>query len=247
MSTVLGAAAGGLAAAQATLDTVANNMANVNTFAFKKARAMAAGSPAAVASPDGSSTGLSETARSIIFSPAAAQMDNDPLHFAIEDGSFFMVRDADGSIVFTRFGGLSTDGVGNVTGYNGRLLEPPVTVPDGMTQAAINEKGVITAVDQAGVSHEIGQISLVQFWNVQGLDSIGEGLYRETANSGKRIEGLPDTDGFAAVRPSALEASNVDIAEEYTQMVIAQRAYQACAKTFSVGDTMFDLATRLTR
>ena len=133
MSSVLGAATSGLAAAQATLDTVANNMANVNTFAFKKARAMAAGSPAAILSPDGSSSGLSETARDIIFTPAAAQMDNDPLHFAIEDDSFFKVLHEDGTVVFTRFGGLSSDGAGNITGYNGRLLDPPVTVPPGMT------------------------------------------------------------------------------------------------------------------
>ena len=247
MTSVLGAAAGGLVTAQATLDTVANNMANVNTFAFKRARALAAGSPSATSTANGASSGLSDTARDIVFSPAAAQMDNDPLHFAIEDDSFFKVLHEDGSTVFTRFGGLSTDGAGNVTGYNGRLLDPPVTVPAGMTQPAINGKGVITAVDQAGAPQVIGQLTLVKFWNAQGLDSIGEGLYRPTANSGAQSEGLPGTDGFAAVRPSALESSNVDIAEEYAQMVIAQRAYQACAKSFSVGDAMLDLATKLTR
>lgn len=246
MRTVLGAAAAGLAHNQATLDTVANNIANVSTFAFKRTRAMAEGRPDATATPDTSRLGVADTTRDIIFTGAAAQISDSPLHFAIQDDTFFRVTDTDGTAAFTRFGQLSTDSAGNITAFHGRLLDPPVILPDGMTQPSIGQAGVITALDQAGVPQAIGQLTMVRFTNPQGLEALGEGLYRETVNSGSQAEGLPGSNGFSALMPGALEGSNVDIAEEFTNMIIAQRAYQACAKTFGVGDAMLDLATKLT-
>ena len=115
-----------------------------------------------------------------------------------------------------------------------------------MTQPAIDQAGVITAIDPDGIHQTIGQLTMVRFTNAQGLETMGEGLYRESVNSGSKVEGLPGSSGFSALKPGALEGSNVDIAEEFTNMIIAQRAYQACAKTFSVGDAMLDLATKLT-
>ena len=83
--------------------------------------------------------------------------------------------------------------------------------------------------------------------NPQGLIPIGEGLFRESANSGRRTDGAPATDGFSPIAPGGVEGSNVELAEEFTNLLIAQRAYQASAKTFSVGDEMLALATNLTR
>ena len=207
---------------------------------------MAEGRPDATATPDTSRLGVADTTRDIIFTGAAAQMTDDPLQFAIQDDTFFRVRDIDGTAAFTRFGKLSADAAGNITAFHGRFLDPPVTLPDGMTQPSIDQAGVITAVDPDGVHQTIGQLTMVRFTNAQGLETMGEGLYRETVNSGSQVEGLPGSSGFSALMPGALEGSNVDIAEEFTNMIIAQRAYQACAKTFSVGDAMLDLATKLT-
>jgi flagellar basal body rod protein FlgG len=174
-------------------------------------------------------------------------MTEDPLHFAIQDDAFLRVHDLDGSIAYTRFGQLSTDAAGNVTAYGGRFLEPPVTVPAGMTTPSVDNAGVITALDSTGARQQIGQLTMVRFTNPQGLATLGDGLYGETVNSGPTTDGTPGSPGFATITPGGLEASNVDLAEEFTNMIIAQRAYQASAKTFSVGDEMLAIATNLTK
>ncbi|HNM77437.1 MAG TPA: flagellar hook-basal body complex protein, partial [Tepidiformaceae bacterium] len=92
-----------------------------------------------------------------------------------------------------------------------------------------------------------GQLTLVKFRNPQGLETLGDGFYGETANTGEITVGTAGTEGFAPLRAGALEDSNVDVAEEFTNMLIAQRAYTACAKTFSVGDEMLALATKITQ
>ncbi len=247
MTTILGASSAGMVHNMNVLDTVGNNVANVNTFAFKKTRALAEGAPDAAATPDTSRLGVSETTTDLVFTGAADQVTNDPLQFAIQDDTFFRVQDVDGSVAYTRFGALSADAAGNVTAFGGRLLDPPVNVPDGMTSPAIDQSGLITAVDANGDRQEIGQITLVRFLNPQGLQTLGDGLYGETVNSGATTEGTPGSTGFATLITGALEGSNVDIAEEFTNMIIAQRAYSACAKSFSVGDEMLSIATDLTK
>ena len=247
MTSILGAAASGLQLNQAVLEAVGQNLANANSTAYKKVRVLAEGAPDATASPDGGRLGVAEITRDQIFSVGAPQTTDGLLHFAITDDTFFRVKDFDDSIVYTRFGALDMDSERNVVAFRGRLLEPPVTVPDGMTQPAIGPSGVLSALDADGVRQEIGQLTLVRFMNPQGLEALGDGLYRESANSGASTEGAPASDGFGAITPGAVEAANVDIAEEFTNMIIAQRAYQASAKTFSVGDEMLLIATDLTR
>ena len=247
MVTILGAAASGLAHNQAVMDVIGHNLANVNTQGYKKFRALAEGRPDAAAQPEGGRLGVAETTRDLVFSQSASQSTDDALHFSIQDDTFFRVQDSDGSAAFTRLGSLSVDSNRNITAYRGRLLQPPVTVPEGMSQPGIDQAGVITALDESGSRQAIGQVTLVRFTNPQGLEAMGEGLYRETVNSGASSEGNPTENGFAGVIPGTLEGSNVEIAEEFTNMIIAQRAYQASAKTFSVGDAMLAIATDLTR
>lgn len=247
MTTILGAAASGLQHNQAVLDVVGHNLANVNSPAFKKMRALAEGVPNASASPDGGRLGVAATTFDPIFSVGAPQPADNPLHFSITDDTFFRVRDFDGAVVFTRFGALSVDSAGNVTGFRGRLLEPAVTLAEGMTQPAVNALGVITAIDAAGEPQEVGRISLVRFVNPQGLELLGDDLYRESANSGPVDEGEPGSAGFGVLTPGTVEASNVEVAEEFTNMIVAQRAYQACAKSFHIGDEMLAIATDLTQ
>lgn len=247
MTTILGAAASGMVHNQNVLDTVGHNLANANTYAFKKIRPLAEGRPDPAAQPEGGRLGVAQSTDDIIFSQAATQITDNPLHFAIEDDTFFKVQDFDGSTAYTRFGELAADASGNITAFRGRLLDPPITLEEGMTQPAIDQAGVVSALDATGERVAVGQVVVFRFVNPQGLELLGDGLYRESANSGEITEGAPATEGFAALRPGSLEGSNVDVAEEFTNMIIAQRAYQACAKTFSVGDEMLALATDLTR
>ena len=252
MPTILGAAASGMAHNQNVLDTVGHNLANVNTAAFKKVRALHEGLIDPVQEPEGGRLGVAETTRDLIFSPASNQPTGSPLHVAIEDAAFLRVRDFDGSTVFTRFGGLEADVSGAIVAFGGRAVPDaqtgePIVVPEGWTSAAIDQAGNISAVDPEGERQVIGQVTLATFGNPQGLEVLGDGLYRDTANSGDLTVGTAGSEGFAALRPGALESSNVDMAEEFTAMIIAQRAYSACAKTFSIGDEMLAIATRITQ
>lgn len=247
MTTILGASASGLQHNQAVLDTVAHNIANANTAAFKRARALAEGAPTSQVSAEGGRLGVADTTRDPIFGVGAPQSTDDPLHFAITDDTFFRVSDFDGSVVLTRFGALGLDADRNITAFRGRLLEPPIALPDDMSLPAIDPTGVVSAIDATGVRQEIGRVALVRFVNPQGLLALGDGLYAETANSGTPLEGEPGSDGFGRLLPGAVEGSNVEIAEEITNMLVAQRAYQACARTFSIGDDMLRLATDLTQ
>jgi len=247
MPTILGAAASGMTHNQDVLDVVGHNIANVNSYAYKKFRPLHEGLPTPQADPDAGRLGVAETTRDLVFSQAATQITENPLHFAIEDDAFLRVRDFDGRIVYTRFGGLESDIEGNILAFKGRPLEPPIQVPEGWTQPAVDQFGVLSAIDDTGTRQEIGQLSLAKFRNPQALETLGDGLYTDTANTGEITVGAGGSEGFAALRPGALEGSNVDVAEEFTNMIIAQRAYTACAKTFSVGDEMLALATKITQ
>lgn len=247
MPTILGAAASGMTHNQDVLDVVGHNIANVNSYAYKKFRPLHEGLPTPQADPDAGRLGVAETTRDLVFSQAATQITENPLHFAIEDDAFLRVRDFDGRIVYTRFGGLESDIEGNILAFKGRPLEPPIQVPEGWTQPAVDQFGVLSAIDDSGTRQEIGQLSLAKFRNPQALETLGDGLYTDTANTGEITVGAGGSEGFAALRPGALEGSNVDVAEEFTNMIIAQRAYTACAKTFSVGDEMLALATKITQ
>jgi len=247
MTTILGAAASGMVYGQSVIDAVANNLANVNTFGFKKTRTVAEGRPDALATTDTLRMGVAETTQDMIFNAGSPQVTGDPLNFTIQDDTFFRVQDADGSTAFTRFGALAVDSARNITAFRGRLLDPPISLPADLANPEIGADGAITAKDAAGASQLVGQLSLFRFTNPQGLLAIGGGLYSETVNTGQVSEGTPGTPGFAELRTSALEGSNVDMAEEFTNLLMAQRAYEAAAKTFSVGDQMLSVATNLTR
>ena len=247
MTTILGAAASGLAHSQQLVDAIGHNVANVNTAAFKRIRAIGEGAPSTAQEPGTSRMGVALTTLDLVLAAGAAAQDNVPLHFAIQDDAFFRLRDVDESAVYSRFGALDVDGAGNVVGPGGRSLEPPIVLPEGSTAPAIDTAGVVSALNAEGVREDFGQVAIVRFVNPAGLEEIGEGLYRETGNSGATIDGIPGGEGFEALVTGAVEGSNVDLAEEFTNLIVAQRAYQACAKTFSIGDEMLAIATDLTR
>lgn len=247
MTTILGAAASGLTHNQNKLDAIGYNVANANSYAYKKLRALHEGLPTPGVEPEGGRLGVAETTTDLIFSQASTFIDDNPLHFAIEDDAFLRVQDYDGRVVYTRLGALEADVDGNILAMGARFLEPPIQMPELWTQPMVDPSGVVSALDLEGNRQEIGQLSFAKFTNPQGLQILGSGLYADSPNTGEITVGAAASEGFAALRPGALEGSNVDIAEEFTNMIIAQRAYTACAKTFSVGDQMLELATRLTQ
>lgn len=247
MPTILGAAASGMTHNQNKLDVIGYNVSNANSNAYKKLRPLHEGLPTPAVDPEGGRLGVAETTTDIVFSQASTFIDDNPLHFAIEDDAFLRVQDYDGAVVYTRLGALEADVDGNILAVGARFLEPPLQMPALWTQPMVEPSGVVSALDLEGNRQEIGQLSFAKFTNPQGLQILGSGLYTDTANTGEITVGAAGSEGFAALRPGALEGSNVDLAEEFTNLIIAQRAYTACAKTFSVGDQMLELATRITQ
>lgn len=248
MVSILGAASGGMEYGQALIDTVGHNLANVNTFAFKRTRVLAEGVPGIPGQLGGATrSGVAELTVDRIFAPGFAQTTNDPLQFSITDNAFFKVRNVDGAVVVTRDGSLGTDGQGNVVSSTGLLLEPPISIPAGYSHPSIDLNGVITAADPTGNKQALGQISLVRYKSPQTLLALGGGLYEETINSGTSVNGAPGDGTFAQIVPGSVEGSNVEVATEFANLLIAQRAYQASAKTFGVADTMQAIAANLTK
>ena len=242
MPTILGAAASGM-----TLDVISHNVANANAFAFKKFRPLHEGIPSPELDPDAGRLGVAETTSDLVFSQAMTQITDNPLNFAIEDDAFLRVREWEATLIYSHWGGPGAAAEGNDSSYKAPSQKPPIAMPPLWTQPEVDPAGNVTALDVDGIRQQLGQLSFARFRNPQGLQVLGEGLYADTANTGEITVGPAGTEGFAALRPGALEGSNVDMAEEFTNMIIAQRAYSACAKTFSVGDQMLAIATNITQ
>jgi len=251
MPTILAAAASGLIHNQDVLDTVAHNLANVNTAGFKAFRALHEGRPEPPAGPDTGRLGVAATTRDLLLDSAALLASDSPLHAAIQDNAFFIVRGEDGEPLYTRYGGFQLDAEGTLVDYGGRIIPgadgQPLRLPAGWTGPALDASGNLTALDENGERQEIGRLQVARFANPAALEIVGGGFYRPTANTGELLVGAPGDEGFAPLRTGTLESSNVDMAQEFVAMVVAQRAYSACARTFAVGDAMLELATRINR
>jgi flagellar hook protein FlgE len=246
VTTILGAAVSGIQHSSNVIDTVAHNLANASTAGFRKTRALGEGTPATAGEPGTPRLGVALTTYDVVQAPGSPLASENALHFTITDDAFFRVRDAAGGVVFTRAGALGVDAAGNVTAGDGLLLEPPLAVPAGFTSPAIDETGMVSALDGTGAREAVGRLSFVRFTNPAALEQLGSGLYGQTVNSGAPVDVMPGAGSVAALLPGTLESSNVDLAEEFTTMLIAQRAYQANVKAFSVGDQMLAIATKLT-
>jgi flagellar hook-basal body protein len=120
-------------------------------------------------------------------------------------------------------------------------------MPPGTTSFQVTADGRIVGRDANNDEVAGGQLRLTRFTNPGGLQNIGGGLYIETANTGATVTGTAGSDGFADLQTGRLEGSNVDLAEEMVQMLVAQRTYSSCARTFSIGDEMLRIATDLTQ
>lgn len=244
MTTILAAAASGMLHQQIVIDTVAHNAANANTEGFRRVRPLAQGLPHTETLAN-AKLGVALTTLDRIFAPGTLRTQEGDLSFAIVDDAFFAVQLPDGRTAYTRAGLLRVDGSGNIVTPQGFLLVPPLALPEGARNAEIDARGVVTARTEEG-SIEVGRISLARFRNPRGLVSLGEGLFVASPNSGEPVLGAPDEGPFAAIVPKAVEGSNVDLAEELTNLLVAQRAYSANARAFRIGDDMLALATKLT-
>lgn len=262
MIRALRTAATGMFAQELYVDTIANNLANVNTTGFKKAkvefqdllyetqRAVGARNDQGVSNPTEIQIGHGTNPVSVqkMFGQGDITPTENPLDLAIDGNGFFQVVRSDGTLAYTRDGTFKVSADGRVVTADGLLLEPEIQLPQETTEININLEGVLS-VRLAGETEpqEIGQIQLVRFINPAGLENLGGNLFVPTAASGEPLVADPGSDGTGTIRQGYTEMSNVQIVEEMVAMIVAQRAYEINSKTVKTVEEMLQTATNISR
>ncbi|BCR22182.1 flagellar basal-body rod protein FlgG [Borrelia sp. HM] len=265
MMRALWTAASGMKAQQYNVDTIANNLSNVNTIGFKKIRAefedliyqtqKRAGTPATentvrpIGNQVGHGTKVSATHR--IFEQGKMQNTNLNTDVAIEGEGFYKVLLPDGTYGYTRDGSFKIDANGDLVTSQGYKLLPEISFPaEGYIKdsIAISQEGIISVkINENNDPIELGQIEITRFVNPSGLNAIGNNIFKETIGSGEEISGTPGNNGMGRLRQGILEMSNVSIAEELVTMIVAQRAYEINSKAIQTSDNMLGIANNLKR
>jgi flagellar basal-body rod protein FlgG len=255
-------AASGMAAQQANIDTVAHNLANVNTSGFKKSRmefedlvyqqTRTPGTPtsSSTEAPVGLETGLGTrpvaTARD--FSTGNLKSTNGPLDLAIEGRGFFQIALPDGTTAYSRAGAFHLDAEGRMLTAEGMPLEPEITVPANATAISISREGVVSAtIAGQSAAQELGTIELASFQNAAGLRALGGNLFSATTASGEPTTGIPGAEGMGTVAQGFLEESNVSVVEEMVNMILGQRAYEANSRVVKAADEMLAQVNNMAR
>ena len=257
-------AASGMNGMQFKTDTIANNLANVNTIGFKKVRAdfedliyqnlKMEGTPATedTVTPVGLQTGLGvkSAATQKMFDQGSLQATGNKLDVALEGEGFFQVLMPDGTVSYTRDGSFKVDSNGQLVTSNGYRLVPEIIFPQNFLLEKINisREGVVSVtIGDENDPVELGNITLHRFINQAGLLSIGDNLYKETIASGPAFEGEAGANGFPRIHQGFVEMSNVKVVDEMVDMIVAQRAYEMNSKAVQTSDNLLATVVNLKR
>ena len=250
----------GLDAQQTNMDVISNNLANVSTNGFKRARAVfedllyqTLRQPGAQSSqqtqlPSGLQigTGVRPVATERIFTQGNMQQTGNPLDVAVNGGGFFQVQMPDGTTAYTRDGSFHVNAQGQLVTSSGYQVQPAITIPNNALSVTIARDGVVS-VTRAGTATptQVGTLQLASFINPAGLQSMGENLYLETAASGTPSANTPGTNGLGVLNQGYVETSNVNVVEELVNMIQTQRAYEINSKSIQASDQMLQKLTQL--
>jgi flagellar basal-body rod protein FlgG len=252
-------AATGMEAMQTNIDNVANNLANVNTTAFKKGdaefqdlfyqtiRAPGTQVSADTQMPTGVQVGVGVKTSSVSkdFEQGAAKVTGNSLDLMINGHGFFSVQKDNGEVAYTRDGSFKIDANGRMMNSSGYLLNPPITVPPGTNGITIAPNGTVSARDAEGAINQIGQIEVFNFINPAGLMADGGNLYKISEASGAPTQGVPQSAGLGSIEQGHLEASNVNVVSEMVNMIQAQRAYEMNSKVIQAADQMMQVSNNV--
>jgi flagellar basal-body rod protein FlgG len=257
---------------QQNVDTIANNLANVNTFGYKKERmefktllyetmaradldpANQAGRPVNLQVGHG----VRSIATARIFTDGNMERTDNNQDFAIEGDGMFVVERGPGEYLYTRDGSfkISVTDQGSMfvtsegypfLGVDNSAMFLPASVQG--KDVMVNEEGNLSYMDSTGQYQDLGlRIKLVQFTNPQGLEAVGSNLLRITSASGPALsEADGETNRASRIRQSVLEMSNVQVAEEMVNLIVAQRAYDLNSRSITTSDEMLQTANGLKR
>ena len=263
MIRALYSAASGMTAQQLNVDNIAHNLANANTVGFKMRRAQfqdllyqnlvqpgaAAGAQTVV--PSGLQVGLGArpAANEIVFTQGNFSETSNPLDLVIQGRGFFQVRQSNGDLAYTRGGAFHLDRDGNIVTSDGDFLEPQITIPADAQSITIATDGTVSYVQPGQTAAQLaGQIQLANFQNPAGLNSLGRNLYTPTDASGDATVGNPGgQEGIGTLLQGYLEQSNVSVVEEFINLIVSQRAYEANSKVVKAADEMYQQVNNITR
>ncbi len=253
MNSALWVAKTGLDAQATRMSVVSNNLANVNTSGFKRGRAAfedllyqtvrqpGGQTTQQTQAPTGLTlgTGVRVVATDKQFTQGNLQQTNNSLDVAINGRGFFQILQPDGTVAYGRDGSFQLNSQGELVTSNGYPLQPGIQIPQNALSVTIGTDGTVSVqLPGQAAGQQVGTMTLADFVNPAGLQSVGGNLYVETAASGAPQVGTPGVNGVGTVQQGALEASNVNVVEELVNMIETQRAYEMNSKAISTTDQM---------
>jgi flagellar basal-body rod protein FlgG len=259
MIRALWTAASGMEAQQMNLDVIANNLANVNTSGFKKSNlqfaemmydtneAPGASSTQSSTTPTGAQVGYGSKAVATErnFTQGNLQQTGNTFDVGIQGQGFYKVTLPDGTNAYTRDGSFIVNADGQLVTNQGYLVTGVGQISPQATNITIGSDGTISAIVNAAAV-KISPITISNFPNPQGLNSLGSNLYQETAASGNAVDGqTPGQNGLGTLAQGYVETSNVQVVEEMVNMIEAQRAYEINSKAIQTADQMMGMANNL--
>ncbi len=261
MERSLWTAATGMAAQQVNMDTIANNLANLSTNAFKRSRpvfvdllyqtlnAPGTASSSSTNLPSGVQLGLGARTSSVqkMFEQGEFKPTENPLDVIIAGRGFYKFTQPDGTEVYSRDGAFTLDENGNIVNSMGYPLNPPMVIPQDANSITIAPDGTVSVQLSDNTVTQLGNIEVANFINPGGLQALGDNLFVNTVASGDAISGTPGQDGLGELRQGFLETSNVNIVGELVDMITAQRAYELNSRSIRSVDDMLRLLGQLVR
>lgn len=251
----------GMLAQQMNVDVISNNIANTTTSGFKRQRAEfhdliyqnkqrpgATSTDSGTTVPAGMQFGLGVALGSIyrLHEQGTIKVSENPLDLAITGEGYFQIEQPNGDTAYTRSGVFQLNQNGEIVTAQGYRLMPGITVPDDALDVVINHSGEVLVKQPGAVAMaNVGQLQLARFVNTGGLEGIGDTLFLETDASGAPMVGNPAEDDFGQIRQGMLENSNVNVVEEITNLITAQRAYEMNSKVITTSDEMLQTVTQL--
>ncbi|TDJ09511.1 MAG: flagellar basal-body rod protein FlgG [Deltaproteobacteria bacterium] len=260
MMRALNTAASGMAAQEAVVNTIANNIANLSTIGFKKSRAETDDLNYQTIIEQGARTnsdtfhnvgvqigsGAKVSAVRKHFTQGEPNITNNPFDLMINGDGFFGIVMPNGNLKYTRDGAFNLNAEGRIVNKNGYALFPDLNFPQGTIQVNVSDSGQVDAyLNGQQEPINLGIISLFTFINPVGLKSLGQNLYEATVASGAPAQLVPKTSNAGSIMQGALENSNVNIMTEMTELIRAQRAYEMNSKVMGIADKMLQTVNNI--
>src|SRR6266568_5323349 len=251
----------GMLASQRQLDVVSNNLANVGSTGFKRAVAHTTdvGYQAGLTAPVGpgganvrlvgigQGTQIADITNE--FMPGTLQATGNSLDAALQGDGFFQVTMPDGTRGFTRDGTFGLDAEGTLVTAGGLQVQSDtgnaMVVPPSSLDVRFDDTGQLVATDLTGAEQIIGRLGVSQFPNNAGLQANGQNLWTPTVASGTATAVVQGAATAPLVIAGALEGSNVNMADEFTRLIQAQRGYQINSKVVQAWDDIERMANEL--